>query len=63
MIYEKNEIVLGHFLAIDCTEGETVMIQAEIIHHSIAENSNVELSLSYLTGTNDNPDNVDPILK
>lgn len=53
----------GHFLAIDCTEGETVMIPPELIHHSIAENANVDLSLSYLTGSSSDPENVDSIMK
>ncbi|CAH0399870.1 unnamed protein product [Chilo suppressalis] len=56
-------MITGHFLAVDCTEGETVMIPQEIISYSIRENANVDASLRYLVGENQNTENVDPILK
>jgi hypothetical protein len=53
----------GHFLAVDCTEGETVIIPPEIISYSIRENANIDASLRYLVGESSNTENVDPILK
>ncbi|XP_028157129.1 exportin-4-like isoform X1 [Ostrinia furnacalis] len=56
-------MITGHFLAIDCTEGETVMIPPEIISYSIRENANVDASLRYLVGESHSTENVDPVLK
>lgn len=56
-------MITGHFLAIDCTEGEIIMIPPEIIHYSLLENANVDASLRFLVGESTNTDNVDPILK
>ncbi|XP_026733701.1 exportin-4-like [Trichoplusia ni] len=56
-------MITGHFLALDCTEGETVMIPSEIIHFSLTENANTDASLRYLVGENTNTENVDPVLK
>lgn len=53
----------GHFLAIDCTEGETIMIPSEIIRYSISEHADLDASLRYLVGVSTDTDNVDPILK
>ncbi|KAJ0183373.1 hypothetical protein K1T71_001349 [Dendrolimus kikuchii] len=56
-------MITGHFLAVDCTEGETVMIPQEIIQYSISENANLDASLRYLVGESTNTENVDPVLK
>uniref|UniRef100_A0A2H1V5R8 Exportin-4 n=1 Tax=Spodoptera frugiperda TaxID=7108 RepID=A0A2H1V5R8_SPOFR len=56
-------MITGHFLAVDCTEGETVMIPSEIIHFSLRENANIDASLRYLVGETTNTDNVDSVLK
>lgn len=53
----------GHFLAVDCVEGETVMIPPEIIAFSIRQNANIDASLRYLVGESTSTDNVDPVLK
>ncbi|CAB3226668.1 unnamed protein product [Arctia plantaginis] len=56
-------MITGHFLAIDCTEGEIVMIPSEIIQYSMREDADVDASLRFLVGESTNTDNVDPILK
>ncbi|XP_063362654.1 exportin-4-like [Cydia amplana] len=56
-------MIAGHFLAIDCTEGETVMMPNEIVQFSLRENANVDASLRYLVGESASTDNVDPVLK
>ncbi|KAH9635789.1 hypothetical protein HF086_001788 [Spodoptera exigua] len=56
-------MITGHFLAVDCTEGETVMIPSEIIHFSLRENANIDASLRYLVGETTNTENVDSVLK
>ncbi|XP_012543865.1 exportin-4 [Bombyx mori] len=56
-------MITGHFLAIDCTEGETIMIPSEIIRYSISEHADLDASLRYLVGVSTDTDNVDPILK
>ncbi|KAJ8716736.1 hypothetical protein PYW07_003363 [Mythimna separata] len=56
-------MITGHFLAVDCTEGETVMIPSEIIYYSLMENANIDASLRYLVGESTNTENVDPIIK
>ncbi|KAG6447436.1 hypothetical protein O3G_MSEX004968 [Manduca sexta] len=56
-------MITGHFLAVDCTEGETVMIPPEIVQFSIMENANIEASLRYLVGESTSTENVDPVLK
>ncbi|XP_075975380.1 exportin-4-like [Anticarsia gemmatalis] len=56
-------MITGHFLAIDCTEGEIVMIPPEIIHYSIIKDADVDASLRFLVGESTNTENVDPILK
>ncbi|XP_052755265.1 exportin-4-like [Galleria mellonella] len=56
-------MITGHFLAVDCTEGETTMIPAEIISYSLRENANIDASLRYLVGESTNTENVDPILR
>lgn len=56
-------MITGHFLAIDCTEGEIVMMPSEIIHYSLTEDADVDASLRFLVGESNNTDNVDPILK
>ncbi|GBP43484.1 Exportin-4, partial [Eumeta japonica] len=56
-------MITGHFLAVDCTEGETVMIPPEIIRYSLLENANIDASLRYLVGDSISPDNVDSVLR
>ncbi|XP_060801422.1 exportin-4-like [Amyelois transitella] len=56
-------MIAGHFLAVDCTEGETMMIPPEIITYSIRENADIDSSLRYLVGETTSTENVDPILK
>ncbi|CAF4851263.1 unnamed protein product [Pieris macdunnoughi] len=56
-------MITGHFIAVDCVEGETVMIPPEIVQYSMSENANVDASLRYLVGESSSTDNVDPILK
>ncbi|XP_032516435.2 exportin-4-like [Danaus plexippus] len=56
-------MITGHFLAVDCTEGETVMIPSEIVQYSISQNANIEASLRFLVGESTSTENVDPILK
>ncbi|XP_022828362.1 exportin-4-like [Spodoptera litura] len=56
-------MITGHFLAVDCTEGETVMIPSEIIHFSLRENANIDASLRYLVGETTDTENVDSVLK
>ncbi|XP_049872405.1 exportin-4-like isoform X2 [Pectinophora gossypiella] len=56
-------MITGHFLAIDCVEGELVMIPPEIMHYSLVENANVDASLRYLVGESTSTENVDPVLK
>ncbi|XP_073955720.1 exportin-4-like [Choristoneura fumiferana] len=56
-------MILGHFIAIDCTEGETVMMPPEIVHFSLLENGNVDASLRFLVGESTNTENVDPVFK
>ncbi|XP_048485635.1 exportin-4 [Plutella xylostella] len=56
-------MITGHFIAIDCTEGETVMIPPEIIHYSLVENCSIDASLKYLVGETTSTENVDPIIK
>ncbi|XP_063622349.1 exportin-4-like [Cydia splendana] len=56
-------MIAGHFLAIDCTEGETVMMPNEIVQFSLRENANVDASLRYLVGESASTENVDPVLK
>ncbi|XP_050674585.1 exportin-4-like [Leptidea sinapis] len=55
-------MITGHFIAIDCTEGEIVTIQPDIVEHSKSQNANVEASLRYLIGESTNSENVDPII-
>ncbi|XP_052740904.1 exportin-4 [Bicyclus anynana] len=56
-------MITGHFLAVDCTEGETVMIPSEIVQYSMSQNANIDASLRYLVGESNSTENVDPILK
>lgn len=56
-------MISGHFLALDCTEGETVTIPTELVEYSVAQNANVDASLRYLVGETNVTDNVDDILK
>ncbi|CAH2084614.1 unnamed protein product [Euphydryas editha] len=56
-------MITGHFIALDCTEGETVTIPTELVEYSVAQNANVDASLRYLVGETTSTDNVDDILK
>ncbi|XP_047530878.1 exportin-4-like [Vanessa atalanta] len=56
-------MITGHFLALDCTEGETVIIPSELVEYSVAQNANVDASLRYLVGESTSTENVDDILK
>ncbi|XP_034829098.1 exportin-4-like isoform X1 [Maniola hyperantus] len=56
-------MITGHFLAVDCTEGETVMIPSELVQYSMSQNADIDASLRYLVGESTCTDNVDPILK
>lgn len=53
----------GHFIAIDCVEGETVMMPPEIVHFSILESANEDASLRFLVGESTSTENVDPVFK
>ncbi|CAG4930561.1 unnamed protein product [Colias eurytheme] len=56
-------MITGHFIAVDCVEGETVLIPQEIVQFSMSENANVDASLRYLVGESNNTENVDSVLK
>ncbi|XP_072932819.1 exportin-4-like [Epargyreus clarus] len=56
-------MITGHFLAMDCTEGEMVTIPPELMQFSILENANIDASLRYFVGESDSTENVDSILK
>ncbi|CAH2244140.1 jg23447 [Pararge aegeria aegeria] len=63
-LYDVFLIAEGrHFLAVDCTEGETVMIPSEIVQYSMSQNANIDASLRYLVGESTSTENVDPVLK